>query len=101
MHKIPVLTTEIKKEAIKLYALGYKPIRYTVFPIIGKINYETILLRYGEITPAILYDSIGKRFFMKHERDVGRYLYNALVTLCRNDTIECLTILCKQRNENI
>lgn len=97
----PTLKQKSQKEALKLFAAGYRPLKNSAFPRVGRFNYSKIRKRYGVINPLVLQQVAGVGAFMLDRKDVPNDTYYALWRLVKNATIETYVLLCEQQNENV
>jgi hypothetical protein len=92
-------TQEAQKKAFKLFAQGYRPLKNTAYPRIGRFNYSKIRKRFGAITPYVLNECAGVHAYVIGRKDIPSDVFYSLVRLSNNATIDTYRLLAEQQNE--
>jgi len=99
--KKPKSTYEAQKEALKLFAAGYNPLKNTAFPRIGKFNFIKIERNFGKIIPIVLYKCAGVNAYCVHKHDINSNVYHALYRLCSHAKPELYKDVVQKYYENL
>lgn len=96
----PTQQIDAQKEALSLFAAGYRPLKNQPMPKIGMIDIVKIRKVKGKINPVILQQAAGIPWYSKNKKDVASVIYHALYRLSKSANIETYRILLEQ-HENI
>lgn len=89
---------KIQKEALKLFAAGYRPLKRSASNKIGKIDIAKIRQRRGSINPYLLMELQGVEAYSKNKMWVDSKVYYVLYKLTRSANHEVYQKMCEQHN---
>jgi len=94
----PTQNTEAQKEALSLFAAGYRPLKNQPMTKVGKIDIAKIRNVKGKLTPMLVEQAAGIPWYSKDKKDIDSAVFHALYRLTTAADTEAYRLLIEQHN---
>lgn len=90
---------QYNKEAMKLFAAGYRPMRNNPMPMIGKIDVAKVRRMRGTVNAVILQHVAGLGYYSKDIKNINSRLYYALWRISKKADFRAYELLAEQHGQ--